>query len=109
MDALVADIQTALKARIQRLDWMGTDTQARALEKLSKFTVKIGYPAKWRDYGRPTLSHSDLYGNVIPAAADEGDKEVARPHEALGQNERGLNPPALHSHDTALDKQIAVP
>ena len=63
MDALVADVRTALKARIETLDWMGPETRGRALEKLAKFTVKIGYPEQWRDYSKLELKRGDLYGN----------------------------------------------
>jgi putative endopeptidase len=62
MLALVGDIRTALKARIEKLDWMGPDTRAKAVEKLSKFTVKIAYPDHWRDYSALTLKADDLYG-----------------------------------------------
>src|SRR5205814_1030787 len=52
MEALVANLRAAMKMRIQNLAWMGPDTKAKALDKLSKFGVKIGYPAKWRDYSK---------------------------------------------------------
>ncbi len=50
MEKLVADLRAAMKGRIENLAWMGPETKARALEKLAKFGVKIGYPSKWRDY-----------------------------------------------------------
>src|SRR5258705_13677609 len=109
MDALVADIQTALKARIQRLDWMGADTQARALEKLSKFTVKIGYPVKWRDYGRLTLSNKDLYGNAIRAAAYEWHRDVARLDEPVDKTEWGMTPQTVNAYYMATNNEIAFP
>ena len=49
MEALVGNIRAALAARIQNVSWMTDATKARALQKLSMLTVKIGYPAKWRD------------------------------------------------------------
>src|SRR5580698_10098489 len=56
MEALVANIRTALAARIQRVSWMSDETKAKAVEKLSKLTVKIGYPSKWRDYSALQVS-----------------------------------------------------
>jgi len=109
MDALVADIQTALNARIQRLDWMGADTKTRALEKLSKFTVKIGYPTKWRDYSLLTFSKSDLYGNVIRAAAYEWRRDVARLDQPVDKTEWGMTPQTVNAYYMATNNEIVFP
>jgi putative endopeptidase len=109
MDALVADIQTALRARIQKLDWMGADTKARALEKLSKFTVKIGYPSKWRDYRLLTLSNDDLYGNIIRAAAYEWHRDVARLNESVDKTEWGMTPPTVNAYYQFTNNEIVFP
>src|SRR5262249_39096409 len=52
MEKLVADLRTSMKGRIEKLDWMSPETKKAALEKLSNFGVKIGYPSKWRDYSK---------------------------------------------------------
>ena len=71
---LVANLQTALGQRIQALEWMSDETKAKAMEKLNTFTVKIGYPDKWRDYTAleidPTLTY---YANIQRAAKFEQD------------------------------------
>jgi putative endopeptidase len=109
MDALVADIQTALKARIQRLDWMGADSKARALEKLSKFTVKIGYPVKWRDYSLLILSSKDLYGNRIRANAYEWHRDVARLDQPVDKTEWGMTPQAVNAYYMATNNEVVFP
>ena len=109
MDALVADIHTALNARIQKLDWMDADTKARALEKLSKFTVKIGYPAKWRDYGLLMISNSDLYGNMIRAAAYEWQRDVARLNEPVDKTEWGMTPQTVNAYYNSTNNEIVFP
>ncbi len=109
MDALVADIQTVLKARIQKLDWMGADTRARALEKLAKFTVKIGYPSKWRDYRLLTLSKSDLYGNVIRAAAYEWHRDVARLDGPVDKTEWGMTPQTVNAYYQFTNNEVVFP
>ena len=63
MEELVANLRTALSHRIDNLTWMGTETKAAAQEKLRKFTVKIGYPDKWRDYSGLEVRGDDLVGN----------------------------------------------
>src|SRR5688572_30329831 len=50
MEKLVADLRAAMKGRIENLQWMSPETKARAMEKLAKFGVKIGYPSRWRNY-----------------------------------------------------------
>src|SRR6185312_16330317 len=54
MDVLVANLTEAYRQSIEKLEWMGPDTRSRALDKLGKFTPKIGYPVKWRDYSSLT-------------------------------------------------------
>ncbi|MFL6863667.1 MAG: peptidase M13, partial [Allosphingosinicella sp.] len=64
MDELVANLRTALGGRIRNLAWMGPATKQEALAKLAHFTVKVGYPTKWRDYGPLQPVPGDLAGNA---------------------------------------------
>jgi putative endopeptidase len=65
MDMMVKNILAAFKTGIDSLDWMTPATKAQAQEKLSKYTVKIGYPERWRDYSALEMSPDDLIGNVV--------------------------------------------
>ncbi|MET0273448.1 MAG: M13-type metalloendopeptidase [Phenylobacterium sp.] len=109
MDALVADIHTALKARIEQLPWMGPETKARALEKLSKFTVKIGYPIKWRDYSSLTLKRDDLYGNVTRSTAYEWRRDVARLNGPVDKDEWGMTPQTVNAYYNFANNEIVFP
>jgi putative endopeptidase len=109
MDALVGDIQTALRARIKTLDWMGDATKARALEKLSKFTVKIGYPAKWRDYSKLVLKPDDLYGDARRATAFEWNRELARLHGPVDKGEWGMTPQTVNAYYNFANNEIVFP
>ena len=109
MDALVGDIRTALSARIETLDWMGPDTKARALEKLSKFTVKIAYPATWRDYSRLELKADDLYGNAIRAGAFEWKRELARLNGPVDKAEWGMTPQTVNAYYNFANNEIVFP
>ena len=64
IDALVGRLRVALKARIERLDWMGPQTKLKALDKLARLNVKIAYPDKWRDYAALEVRSDDLTGDV---------------------------------------------
>ena len=58
-EEMVDNILQAFGERIKELDWMSDSTKMRALEKLSTFTVKIGYPDKWEDYSSLEISGKD--------------------------------------------------
>ncbi|HEY3949208.1 M13 family metallopeptidase [Phenylobacterium sp.] len=109
MDALVGDIHTALEARIQKLNWMGDATRAKALEKLSKFTVKIGYPAKWRDYSKLVLKPDDLYGNRQRSGAFEWRREVARLNGPVDKSEWGMTPQTVNAYYNSVNNEIVFP
>ncbi len=109
MDALVGDIHTALQARIEKLPWMGDDTKAKALEKLSKFTVKIGYTAKWRDYSKLVLKSDDLYGNAQRAGAFEWRRQVARLNEPVDKSEWGMTPQTVNAYYNSVNNEIVFP
>jgi len=109
MDALVGDIHTALKARIEKLDWMGDATKAKALEKLSKFTVKIGYPAKWRDYSKLVVKRDDLYGNSLRSAAFEWRREVARLNDPVDKAEWGMTPQTVNAYYNPVNNEVVFP
>lgn len=109
MDALVADIRTAMKARIEGLDWMSAPTKTKALEKLAKFRVKIGYPTRWRDYSGLTIRADDLYGNVERAAAFDWDYRVARLDQPVDDEEWGMTPPTINAYYSPTKNEIVFP
>jgi putative endopeptidase len=109
MDALVGDIRTVLKARIEKLTWMGPETKAKALEKLAKFTVKIGYPTKWRDYDALVLKADDLYGNALRADAFDWRRDVQRLHEPVDKAEWGMTPQTVNAYYNSVNNEIVFP
>ena len=71
MEQLVADLIEAYRGSISQLEWMGAQTRERALEKLSQFNPKIGYPVRWRDYSGLEIVPGDLLANVRASEAFE--------------------------------------
>ncbi len=65
MQTLVKNLQRAYALRIEGLDWMSTDTKEKALEKLSSFKAKIGFPDKWRDYSKLEIADDSLWENMV--------------------------------------------
>ena len=109
MEALVGDIKTAMKARIENLAWMSAPTKAKALEKLAKFTVKIGYPDKWRDYSGLTITAEDLYGDVERAVAFDWNFRVARLGGPVDDSEWGMTPPTINAYYSSTKNEIVFP
>jgi putative endopeptidase len=109
MLALVGDIRTAMKARIERLDWMSQPTRTKALEKLAAFTVKIGYPDKWRDYSGLTIREDDLYGNVNRATTFDWDFRVGRLGGPVDRSEWGMTPSTINAYYNPNGNEIVFP
>ena len=109
MEVLVGDIKTAMGARIDKLDWMGPQTRARAQEKLSKFNVKIGYPDRWRDYSALRIADDDLYGNVKRAVAFNWDYRARRLGQPVDRGEWGMTPPTINAYYSSTKNEIVFP
>src|SRR5215217_542103 len=109
MEALVADIRTAMKARIEKLDWMSPATKVQALDKLTKFGVKIGYPDKWRDYDGLVIKADDAYGNVQRAAEFEWRYDVARLNGPVDKTEWGMTPQTVNAYYSPVKNEIVFP
>ena len=109
MLALVNDIKTAMKARIEALTWMSAPTKAKALEKLAKFNVKIAYPDKWRDYSGLSIKSGDLYGNVERAAAFEWAFRVGRLGGPVDNDEWGMTPSTVNAYYSPTKNEIVFP
>ena len=74
---MVGDIKTALRARIEKLDWMGSATKQSALKKLDAMALKIGYPDKWKTYDGLVIERDDFAGNWLRARVWAFDDRVA--------------------------------
>jgi len=109
MDALVANIRAALAARIQKVAWMSPETKARAETKLDKFTVKIGYPAKWRDYSALRIAADDLYGDAERSEAFEWARDVKRLNGPVDKLEWGMTPQTVNAYYNPSNNEIVFP
>jgi putative endopeptidase len=106
--ALVGNLRTVLEGRLQRLDWMGPETKAKALEKLAKFDVKIGYPSKWRDYSALRTDATDLYGNAERARPSNGPM-TCRAEQAVDPEEWGMTPQTVNAYYNSVKNEIVFP
>ncbi len=109
MQQLVANLRAALDERIVSLPWMGDDTKAQAHEKLSKFTPKIGYPDKWRDYSDLTVVDGDAYANAKAATVFGWNWSISRLGGPVDKTEWGLNPQQVNAYYSPPRNEIVFP
>ncbi|HWA60299.1 MAG TPA: M13-type metalloendopeptidase [Caulobacteraceae bacterium] len=109
MEALIHDLETALGGRIQRLTWMSPETKAKALEKLAKLTVKVGYPVKWRDYGAFRVAADDLYGDAARSTSYDWRYDVNRLNQPVDKQEWGMTPQTVNAYYNATNNEIVFP
>ena len=109
MDALVANLVEAYRRSIGGLDWMSDETKAKALTKLDKFTPKIGYPAKWRDYSTLEIEADDLVGNVRRANAFEQDYELGKIGKPIDRDEWFMTPQTVNAYYNPGMNEIVFP
>lgn len=109
MDELVANLREAYRVSINDLEWMTPQTRQRALAKLDKFTAKIGYPKKWRDYSSLVIDRSDLYGNVIRGAQVASDRELAKLGGPVDRDEWFMTPQTVNAYYNPGMNEIVFP
>jgi putative endopeptidase len=106
---LVDFLTQAYEASIKELPWMSDQTKAKALEKLAKFTPKIGYPDKWRDYSALVIKSDDLIGNLQRIAAFGHAYEVAKIGKPVDRDEWHMTPQTVNAYYNPLMNEIVFP
>lgn len=109
MQQLVAHLQEAYRRSIADLEWMSPQTRAAALRKLEKFTPKIGYPDKWRDYSAVTVAPDDLVGNYRSGYAAEYDRDLAKLGGPVDRDEWFMTPQTVNAYYNPGMNEIVFP
>ncbi|MDF0532554.1 peptidase M13 [Tsukamurella sp. 8F] len=109
MAQLVANLVEAYRRRISQLEWMTPETRERALVKLEKFTPKIGYPEKSRDYSSLHIDQSDLLGNVRRGNEFEHDRELAKIGSPVDRDEWFMTPQTVNAYYNPGMNEIVFP
>jgi putative endopeptidase len=109
MQELVANLIAAYHDDISSLDWMSPETRKHALEKLAKFTPKIGYPDKWRDYSSLTTDRNDLVGNIRRASEFETARELAKLGKPVDRSEWRMTPQTINAYYNPTMNEIVFP
>jgi putative endopeptidase len=106
---LVANLVGAYEKSINELEWMSEETKLEALDKLSKFTPKVGYPDEWRDYSALSVAADDYYGNIERAAMAEYQRQLDRHGGPVDRGEWGLNPQTVNAYYNPPLNEIVFP
>jgi putative endopeptidase len=109
MEVLVANLVKAYEQSIRSLDWMSEETKQQALVKLAKFTPKIGYPDRWRDYSALTIEGGDLVGNLIRSARFEHDYQVGKLGKPIDRKEWFMTPQTVNAYYNPGMNEIVFP
>ncbi|MDE7304937.1 MAG: M13 family metallopeptidase [Alistipes sp.] len=107
---LVKNLQTALSQHIAALDWMSDQTKARAQEKLATFTVKIGYPDKWKDYSTLDIDPTKSYWeNIVNASAWYTADNLAKLGKPVDKTEWHMPPQMVNAYYNPTTNEICFP
>ncbi|MEZ2415136.1 M13 family metallopeptidase [Muriicola sp. E247] len=108
METLVDNLMKAYEASINELDWMSDETKKEALDKLSKFTPKIGYPNKWKEYDFE-IKEDDLFGNMQRSQLYEYNRELTKLGQPIDREEWGMTPQTVNAYYNPTLNEIVFP
>jgi putative endopeptidase len=109
MLTMVRNLLTALKQRLQNLDWMSEETKQEAMAKFATFTPKIGYPDRWRDYSKLEIKPQHYWHNVRAGIAFETQRRFAQIGQPVDKSEWGMLPQTVNAYYNPLANEIVFP
>jgi putative endopeptidase len=109
MDQLVEYLIQAYRESIQELEWMSDETKKKALVKLDKFTPKIGYPTKWKDYSSIVIDRNDLVGNIKRVTSWGLDREMKKIGSPIDREEWFMTPQTVNAYYNPGFNEIVFP
>ncbi|UKR54183.1 peptidase [Xanthomonas fragariae] len=109
METLVTNLRTALKARIEKLDWMSPETKTQAIAKWESFAPKIGYPQKWREWNGLNTGRDSYLGNVQAAAEYNYKWNMSKIGKPVDKTEWGMSPQTVNAYYNPLQNEIVFP
>jgi len=109
MIELVKNVQEAMADSIKTRDWMDEPTKQEALKKLAAFTVKIGYPDKWRDYSTLKIDRGSYVENAMRASIFETERQLKKIGKPVDRTEWGMTPPTVNAYYNPNQNEIVFP
>ena len=109
MMVMVKNLLKAYEESIKKLDWMSAETKKEALDKISKFNPKIGYPNTWRDYSKLKIAKNDLYGNLQRATEFEYQRNLDKLGKTVDKTEWMMTPQTVNAYYNSTLNEIVFP
>ena len=109
MEGMVQNLILAYEESIKNLEWMSDETRQKALEKLSKFSPKIGYPNEWRDYSSLEVKADDLVGNIMRARSFNHYRQIDKLGKPIDREEWFMSPQTVNEYYNPPMNQIVFP
>jgi putative endopeptidase len=109
MTTMVKNLLKAYSESIKKLDWMSDNTKKEALAKVDKFTIKIGYPDKWKDYSSLKVDKTDLYGNAVKATEFDYNRKIEKLGKPVDRSEWGMTPQTVNAYYNPSLNEIVFP
>ena len=106
---MIKNILAAMGETINGLDWMTPETKKKALEKLSTFHVKVGYPDKWKDYSSVMITRSSYFNDVLATSQFQVADDRARIGKPLDRGLWGMTPPTSNAYYSPKYNEIVFP
>ena len=106
---MIENLRLAYAERIQATDWMSAATKKEALTKLNAFTVKIGYPDKWKDYSALNVSRESYLNNLLAAREWANKDEISHFGKPIDRGEWGMTPPTVNAYYNPPMNEIVFP
>ncbi|MBP3942947.1 M13 family metallopeptidase [Sphingobacteriaceae bacterium WQ 2009] len=107
-EEMVQYLIKSFQQHINGLTWMSKDTKVKALDKLAKFKVKIGYTEKWKDYSNFNVGTS-LFDNILAASKWSFEENVAKQGKPVDKSEWGMTPQTVNAYYSPLYNEIVFP
>lgn len=105
----IHNIGEVFKERVAKLDWMSDSTKTKALDKLSKFTYKIGYPDKWKNFSSINIVKDNFVQNLMNARAFEYAEMMAKIGSPVDKTEWGMTPQTINAYYNPTMNEIVFP
>lgn len=109
MITLIDNLKKSLGERISALEWMSDSTKEKALEKLSTFYVKVGYPDKWRDYSALEIKNDSYFANIVRASVFEYDYLISKAGKPVDRTEWHMTPQTVNAYYNPTTNEICFP
>jgi putative endopeptidase len=109
-ESMIENVIAAYKDRINALEWMSDSTKVKAIEKLDKFTVKVGYPDKWKDYSQMEVKPGNTYyDNMVAVQTWNLKDNLEKIDEPVDRTEWGMSPQTVNAYFNPFNNEIVFP